>query len=373
MLVGLAVPQRLPLDLEGPVRVRADRPEGASSSGATPWSPPLRLVSDFEADRLSMRWFSGAPVHPRDLAVNDAVKAYVPRAVEASTWSAIAPMARQWVSTVPLEVSAQAVELLKPLSQYLAWRHQGAMNTTDASLVFRLEDIERYIQSGCSHLSDRSRATYKSALRRIGEHAAGWGIARPDQGVPVAAGDPKAPYTPEEFSALLAAIRGRPTSYQRHNAMVIVALARGGGLAAGDIKTVIGHDIERTAAGVVVVHVKGPNPRQVPVLADWADRVERLSALAKGRPLFRSSRREIKRNDIGRFCERLVWRDAPALTITRLRVTWVVEHLEAGTPLHVLADAAGVSAVSLARYAQYAEPVSRAQAHELLARSEGPS
>lgn len=45
----------------------------------------------------------------------------------------------------------------------------------------------------------------------------------------------------------------------------------------------------------------------------------------------------------------------------------IIEHLEAGTPLHLLAKAAGVRPASLARYATYAQPVEPDMAERLLA------
>jgi hypothetical protein len=267
---------------------------------------------------------------------------------------------------VPVEVTTQAVELLKPLGQYLAWRHGGALTLTDPAVVFRVDDIEQFIQHGCTHLTGRTRATYRSALVRVGEHAAGWQVVRPAQGLPIEAADPQAPYSPEEFAAVLAAVSGRRTAFQRHNGLVLIALGRGAGLAAGDITALVGTDIEERSDGTVVVHVAGPSRRQVPVLTSWAAEVARLGRLAGRHPMFRADRTEIKRNDIARFCDRLVWRDAPRLSVNRLRATWIVEHLEAGTPLHVLAAAAGVRAVSIARYATYARPVGDDVAERML-------
>jgi hypothetical protein len=267
---------------------------------------------------------------------------------------------------VPVQVATQAVGLLKPLGQYLAWRRVMAMSSVEPSDVFRVDDIEQFIQHGCTHLNGRTRATYRSALLRVGEHCAGWQVVRPNQGLPIGAGDPQAPYSRDEFAAVLAAVSGRRTAFQRHNGQVLIALGRGAGLAAGDITALAGTDIEVRSREIVVIHVAGPNPRQVPVLARWAEEVGRLGVLAGHHPVFRPDRMEIKRNDIARFCDRLVWRDAPRLSVNRLRATWIVEHLEAGTPLHILAAAAGVGAVSVARYATFARPVETETIERLL-------
>jgi hypothetical protein len=298
--------------------------------------------------------------------VGQSIDSYMPRTVDPAVWAEVGPSARAWVSLVPVEVTSQAVGLLKPLSQYLAWRHAGAMNAADPATVFRVDDIEQFIQNGCQHLTVRTRATYRSALLRVGEHVAGWQVVRPTQGLPIGAADPQAPYSPGELAAVLGAVSGRRTGFQRHNGLVIVALGRGAGLTAGDITALVGTDIEERHDGTVIVHVAGPNRRQVPVLASWATQVAGLGVMTGHHPMFRSDRTEIKRNDIARFCDRLVWRDAPRLNVSRLRATWIVEHLEAGTPLHLLAAAAGVRAASLARYAAYARPVEVDAAERLL-------
>lgn len=165
--------------------------------------------------------------------------------------------------------------------------------------------------------------------------------------------DPITPYSDAEFAALLGAIRGRPTAYQQHNAMALVVFARGAGLTSADLAAVVGTDVDRTDAGAVVVHLGGPLARRAVALSSWESEVLRIAELVGDRPVFRSGRDRITRNDIGRFCERLSWSDAPVLSVTRLRITWVVEHLVAGTPLATLAEAAGVSAMSLARYAPF--------------------
>jgi hypothetical protein len=88
-------------------------------------------------------------------------------------------------------------------------------------------------------------------------------------------------------------------------------------------------------------------------------------------PVFNPARPTVTRNDIARFCDRLGWRDAPRLSVTRLRTGWIVEHLAAGVPLHVLADAAGVTAPNLARYAQFLTPLSPTDATTLLRQNAG--
>lgn len=304
--------------------------------------------------------------------VGESIDAYAPAAVHPEVWDLIAPQARRWVAMVPVEFGRQAVARLKPLAQYLAWRVEGGMDVTDPTVVFRADDIEWWVATGCGHLSGGSTASYRSALRTIGEYAAGTDTACPDRTTPIAKPDPREPYTDHEFAAVLGAIGGLRTGGARHNAMALVAPSRGAGLGLSDITGLVGTEIA-VVHNTVVINVSGPRPRQVPVLAAWEQELVRLAELCGDKPLFRPDRTQIGPRDIERFCRRLAWIDAPRLSVTRARNTWIVEHLTAGTPIGVIAAAAGTTPVSVARYAEFVPTVTDSTARRLLRRRAGPS
>jgi len=246
------------------------------------------------------------------------------------------------------------------------------MTVADPAVVFRSDEIERFTLMGCRHLAGGTRATYRSALRSIGEHVVGFEVACPDRAMPVAKPTPLAPYSEAEFASIIGAISGRRTPFQRNNAMALVVFGRGAGLGAGDIAGLVGTDCHRTADGTVIIGVPGARTREVPVLRRWEAEAHDIATAAGTGPVFNSTRAAITRNDIARFCERLSWRDAPGLSVSRLRITWIVEHLSAGTPVHVVAEAAGVTAPNLARYARFLDPVSPGRARDTLRRGGGP-
>lgn len=272
---------------------------------------------------------------------------------------------------VPEAPGGRAVQRLKPLAQYLAWRSAGGRSVTDPGVVFRADEIDQFISGGCGHLAGGTRATYRSALRTIGEHVVGVEVACPDRTVELSKPAPLTPYTDVEFASLLGAIGGRPTAFQQGNAMVLVVFGRGTGLTAGDIAGLAGGDVRTTRNGATIVEVASNRPRRVPVLRRWEALAAQIAADSGDGPVFNPARSRTTRNDIARFCDRLAWRDAPRLSVSRLRITWIVEQLAAGTPLHVLAEAAGVTAPNLARYAQFLTPLSPADATTLLRQSAG--
>ena len=56
----------------------------------------------------------------------------------------------------------------------------------------------------------------------------------------------------------------------------------------------------------------------------------------------------------------------PRLGTTRGRITWLCHHLANGVPLNALADAAGVEAMSLAKYTRFLPDVEPSRAQGLL-------
>lgn len=303
-----------------------------------------------------------------DLTASRSIEGYRPSTMNSVVWAEVGPLAREWTTMVP-GTEVQSVRRLKPLARYLAWRLAGGQSVIDPSVVFRADEIDQFILGGCGHLAGGTQATYRSALRTIGEYVVGVEVACPDRTVELAKPAPLAPYSESEFAALLGAIGGRPTEFQRGNAMVLVVFGRGAGLTAGDIANLAGRDVHSIRDGAAVVEVTGDRRRRVPVLERWEALATQIATGAGDGPVFNPARRRASRNDIARFCDRLGWRDAPRLSVTRLRTGWIVEQLAAGTPLHVLADAAGVTAPNLARYAQFLTPRSPSDATALLRQS----
>lgn len=328
----------------------------------------LLPAAAFLRDRAASRWYGGAPLRPGEDLVTPSIATYQPTTVASTVWELVGPAARRWAATVPAESGRQAVSRLKPLAQYLAWRVEGGLLIDDPVDVFHPADVERFVTEGCAHLANSSRSAYRSALRTVGEHVVGTEVACPARTLPVARPAPRKPYSTAEFSALLAGISGLRTAAARHNAMALVALGRGAGLRAGDVAAVVGSDVARTTDGTLVIHVAGPGERVVPVVRMWETEVERLAELVGHRPMFRSRRSRIGHRDIGQFCARIRFRSAPILSVTRLRATWIVEHLQAGTPLPVLAAAAGADVTQIARYYRFLPSVPVAEAHRWLRR-----
>src|SRR5271157_5864476 len=82
----------------------------------------------------------------------------------------------------------------------------------------------------------------------------------------------KPPYSPEEISGFLALADAQPTAGRRMHAAGLVCLGAGAGLIRGDLRDVRGADVACRSGGVMVT-VRGPRPRTVPVLDRYHGRL----------------------------------------------------------------------------------------------------
>ena len=107
-------------------------------------------------------------------------------------------------------------------------------------------------------------------------------------------------------------------------------------------------DVTEVGAGRLVVQVRGRDARIVPIRACWTDTARRAIRLVRDRA--ESCERFIvaqDRNAAVRAANRVAVGDT-SLSLRRARATRLTAHLEAGTPLPVLREAAGpLSAATL--------------------------
>jgi hypothetical protein len=200
------------------------------------------------------------------------------------------------------------------------------------------DTVERFCQ--LSLADERSRATFRSDLRRMGPlltHSAPW-QPRPHA---MATRNVAPPYNNSEVDLLRADAANKPTEARRRGARALLALGLGAGLDGRWVARVEARSVTRRG-GVVEIRVGEPAPRRVVVLAEWEDEVIDLARTA-GSDYLIGGRSEA-RNRVADLSKRLV-RPAghPRLSPGRLRSTWLLGHLEAGTRLPELCRAAGLA------------------------------
>ena len=139
---------------------------------------------------------------------------------------------------------------------------------------------------------------------------------------------------------------------------VIIALGAGAGLTAVDLMVLNPEHVE-DQGDKILIHVPGSNARTVPLIEQWEDLLrDALAEADPNLPFVLSTRGKFRyANAIADFlytCNGVGIRPH----CQRLRSTWFVDHLNAGTPVNVLLAAAGVTEVStLGRYLKFLAPI----------------
>jgi len=138
----------------------------------------------------------------------------------------------------------------------------------------------------------------------------------------------------------------------------LLALGLGCGLDRTDLAWVRGVDVEVGTSTVVKV-VGGYRPRSVVALDDYAHHIAE-HARRSGDHLLIGGTTLGRRNVTTPILDRLIADAAlPRLAPARLRSTWLVTHLNLGTPLSVLLPAAGLqSSRTLDDLLEFTDPIS---------------
>ena len=325
-----------------------------------------QLDSTFASDRLAEDWSFGEPVRPGE-SVSSVINRFSPKDVPGDVWQRVEPVVKEAVTKVDFTDAELARKSLSIVGQLALWADRIG-HGVDAESLFTPELIDRFITEGCLHLSDGTRLNYRSQLWRVGTAVVGHKLF-PPRSVPLQASESWAPYSPAEITELVSWSRGLSTESMRRDSWALLALGLGTGMRSEEISRTVGTDV-REEDGIVLVDVLGSGgtvSRVVPVHRHWATEVLEVARESGERPFFQPDRNRIHRNLILGFIRRCSTDDEPKFKVHRLRITWIVGHLSAGTHLVALEQASGVRASQLVRYLKFATPPEAPQARVLLA------
>ena len=134
----------------------------------------------------------------------------------------------------------------------------------------------------------------------------------------------KQPYGPAQVEGYLALADALPTRERRMRAAGLICLGAGAGLIRGDLRDTRGTDVICRSGGIVV-QVRGPRPRAVPVLARYQDRLLAAGRSA-GNGLICGGAEPGRRNLANPLIAALDGGTGlPRLDTSRLRATWLAE------------------------------------------------
>lgn len=256
------------------------------------------------------------------------------------------------VTDVGPHLSYPSSELLLATTNLAHWAAHAGISL-ERELVFSEETINAFVRDGMTGRSDASRGNVRAQLRRMRE------VFTETRAVPerLTASKPVEPYTDKDIRRFSDWAKRQKTPDFRRDARTILGAGLGAGLSAGEIGELRGGDVLHDEAGVQLV-VRGARQRVVQVLRSQEDRL--LTATQEIKPsqyLVRPGRETNPTNLITNIVDRGLASELGPNS-QRMRATWLVQHLNAGTPIGVLKEAAGLADLkALTRYLPFANPV----------------
>lgn len=257
-------------------------------------------------------------------------------------WRAIRPYVFDLADRAETKVVYKREDLLPALSRLAAYAFRVGYPLED-SYVLDPFSIDQFVLHHLDGYNRASRNTMRARIRRVSE-----AILGPDAAATlVALGKAEAsrPYSPDEVIGLHAWARHQPSAERSSSALALLALGCGAGLTGAEIIALRLEAIETDRPGMFV---NLPH-RRVPVVDEWQSALQTRIEFKEGYGwAFRSEQRGGNANLISDFVARA---GSVPLQTRRMRATWVVHHLDAGTALRRLLTMAGMSsAEALDRY-----------------------
>ncbi|SFJ98576.1 hypothetical protein SAMN05216275_1158 [Streptosporangium canum] len=297
-------------------------------------------------------------------AASAKITAYRPRQAPPE-WEQVADRVRMLVAA-SAHMSPYNVERLLHVTARLAiWCHRQGM-AHDPEVWLRHETIDAFVLAGCTDLAPRSAQTYRAWLRRMRATLA-W-IERGERVPPAlkAPADRSAPYSPTHLARLRSWAENL-TGQARSDALALMGLAVGCGLAPGELAAIRGEHVRPIGSGAVVVDASHLG-RLIVARATWEQHLAEAAALAGDRYLFRPRRTTTyAKNLINSWSTRhRPTSGLPTLSVRRLRASWIVELLSDRIDPAVVAAAAGLTSPALARYQHFVPPLDEETATALL-------
>jgi integrase len=270
-------------------------------------------------------------------------------------WDQIGPFVRTLVEECVDYVSYDVPDLMYAISRHVWWCIDTAGLELDRRMLFRRDVIAVSVEAMCGS-SPASKGNRRSQLFRVAEHLRTIAREAPVPAFPNASAH--APYSSEDVGRLRNWAAGQRTDLGRANAWTLLLLGIGAGLRAGEICSTTHKQLIDTPNGHTIVVADGTS-RTVPLLSEWEEHWAELPERHDGH-VFRPGVSGHYPNMVTNFVHRSSGAGLKPQT-QRLRATWLVNQLNAGTPLGVLMTAAGLtSAASFSRLLPFlTNPTSR--------------
>jgi integrase len=255
-------------------------------------------------------------------------------------WRAVRDFVVSAVTEAAASITQSADRLIVIAAPFVDWVVNVNGYPAKTAVVFHPVIIRRYITRTDVTWSETTRRTYRSALMHMSEVLLG---EVPLEFAPTTPQNTAAPYDDLDLHLLESWATGQSTAARRRSAGVVLALCTGAGLKANELLQVRRRDIVADAEGVLVTVRAGA--RTVPLLARFESLLlDSISDVEPNHWVFGSPKRV--KHGISTLTTFLYDTDRgnePDPVTTRMRNTWLITHLIAGTNMRALMPAAGVT------------------------------
>ncbi|WP_111720312.1 tyrosine-type recombinase/integrase [Homoserinimonas sp. OAct 916] len=267
--------------------------------------------------------------------------------MKATHWEQIRAFVHEAVSVAAPHTAYSERLLLTPVSAFALWAWRDAALPLDQEVLFSREVIEHFVRTNPRKLRPSALRNYRTMLLRMAE------ALLPDE-QPAAmrplndrAGVP--PYSTDEVESLQSWALGQGTELKRRKGALMLSLCAGAGLRSTEIAALNRSHILIDDQGIVI----RVGSREVPLLASWESWLQAgLKDVSDDDSVFGRPVRKQSKNLLSGFVETTTGDLKPRSD--RLRATWLVTHLRAGTPMKALMAAAGIAKFeNLSRYLSY--------------------
>jgi integrase len=252
-------------------------------------------------------------------------------------WETLEPVVTAAVNKTARRTHREPRALYPVATSFVLWAWQTKGLELDVARMFRRRVVEEFVHRGMDSFTRGSRATYRSVLLAIVD-----AVTPPsEQPFPIPRSDPTPPYSGTEIAILRSWAGAQGSAARRRDASVLLAMGFGAGLATRELLSVRTGDVDVRGDAVHILVWSG-RPRLVPVLPAWQPGLRAaMKELGHDEWVFRVGRNGIRPAQVTDFLHRGHTTNLDVRP-ARMRTTWMLAHLEAGTPPRDLLRIAGL-------------------------------
>ena len=253
-------------------------------------------------------------------------------------WDVIGEFITSAVTDTAAATGREERSLYPAAVAFVLWCWQSRGTPLDRKRIFRRATVEEFIHLAMTRYTKGSRATHRATLWLMIEALNPADLNRSRR--PISRSAPTKPYSAPEVAALYSWAAAQGTEHRRRDAVALLALGLGAGLAARELLGVRVRDLD-TRTGRIQVIVWEGRPRVVPLRPDWERPLRRiLDDLQPEHWLFRPGRLTATSGQVTDFLLRA--RTDLDVRPSRMRATWLLDHLLSGTPPQELLRISGL-------------------------------